>query len=124
MLVDELLVQSRGLTEAYDTFHSYSRLQMFLLVFPDAFIIDNNIGGDRQWQVTWRVGRPRPLDKSVFIAFIRIGVGHQGQIVEAMGVMGSILGHGTEDISEVATYSDSHWDEGGVLSTVTSRAQQ
>jgi hypothetical protein len=39
-------------------------------------------------------------------------------------VMGSILGHGTEDILEVATYSDSHWDEGGVLSTVTSRAHQ
>jgi hypothetical protein len=39
-------------------------------------------------------------------------------------VMGSILGHGTEDILEVATYSDSHWDEGGVLSTITSRAHQ
>jgi hypothetical protein len=37
-------------------------------------------------------------------------------------VMGSILGHGTEDISEVATYSNSHWDEGGVILTVTSRA--
>jgi hypothetical protein len=39
-------------------------------------------------------------------------------------MMESILGHGTEDISEVATYSDSHWDEGGGLSTVTSRAHQ
>jgi hypothetical protein len=58
------------------------------------------------------------------IAFIRIGMDHQRQTVEAMGVMGSILGHGTEDISEVVTYSDSHWDEGGVLSTVTSRADQ
>jgi hypothetical protein len=38
--------------------------------------------------------------------------------------MESILGHGTKDISEVATYSDSHWDEGGVISTVTSRAHQ
>jgi hypothetical protein len=35
-----------------------------------------------------------------------------------------ILGHGTEDISKVATYSDSHWDEGGGLSTITSRAHQ
>jgi hypothetical protein len=39
-------------------------------------------------------------------------------------MMESILCHGTEDISEVATYSDSHWDEGGVISTVTSRANQ
>ena len=39
-------------------------------------------------------------------------------------MMGSILVHGTKYISEVATYSDSHWGEGGVLSTVTSRAHQ
>jgi hypothetical protein len=37
-------------------------------------------------------------------------------------MMGSILGHGTEDILEVATYSNSHWDEGGVILRVTSRA--
>jgi hypothetical protein len=122
--MDELLVKSFGLTKAYDTFQSYSWLQIFMIAFPDTFIIDNSTGGARQWQGTWRVGRPRPLDRSVLIAFIRIGVDHQGQTVEAMGVMGSILGHGTEDISEVATYSDSHWDEGGVLSTVTSRAHQ
>ena len=36
----------------------------------------------------------------------------------------SILGHGTEDVSEVVTYSDSYWDEGGVILTVTSRAHQ
>jgi hypothetical protein len=70
-----------------------------MIAFPDTFIIDNNTGGARQWQGTWRVGRPRPLDRSVLIAFIRIGVYHQGQTVEAMGMMGSILGHGTEDIS-------------------------
>jgi hypothetical protein len=39
-------------------------------------------------------------------------------------VIESILGHGTEDISEVATFSESHWDEGGGLLTVTSRAHQ
>ena len=49
---------------------------------------------------------------------------HQGKIVEALSVLESILGHGTEDISEVSTYSVSHWDEGGGLSTVTSRAHQ
>jgi hypothetical protein len=44
VLVDELLVESLGLTKAYDTFQFYSRLQMFLLAFPDTFIINNSIG--------------------------------------------------------------------------------
>ena len=39
-------------------------------------------------------------------------------------MMESILGHGTKDISNVATYSDSHWDEDGGLPTVISRAHQ
>jgi hypothetical protein len=122
--VDELLVKSLGLTKAYDTFESYCGLQIFMIASPDTFIIDNSAGGARQWQGTWRVGKLRPLDRSVLIAYSRIGVGHQGQIVEALGVMESILGHGTEDISEVASYSNSHCDEGGGLSTVTSRAHQ
>ena len=58
------------------------------------------------------------------IAYIKIGVDHQAQTVEALGMMASILGHGTKDISKVATYSDSHWDEGGVILTVTGRAHQ
>jgi hypothetical protein len=45
--MDELLVESLGLTKACDTFQSYSQLQMFLLAHPDTFIIDNNI---RPWQ--------------------------------------------------------------------------
>jgi hypothetical protein len=81
-----------------------------MIAFPNTFIIDNNTRGARQWLGTWRVGRPRPLDSGVLIAFIRIGVDHQGQTVEAMGVMESILGRGMEDILEVSTYSDSHWD--------------
>jgi hypothetical protein len=39
-------------------------------------------------------------------------------------MMESILGHGTKDISEFATCSDSHWDEGGVILTVTGRAHK
>jgi hypothetical protein len=124
VLVDDLLVQSWGLTKAYDTFQSYSWVQIFMIAFPDTFIIDNSIGGARQWQGTWRVGRLRPPDRSVLIAYNRIGVDHQGQTVEVLGVMESILGHGTEDNSEVATYSDSHWDEGGRISTVTIGAHQ
>jgi hypothetical protein len=58
------------------------------------------------------------------IAYNRIGVDYHRQTVEALGVMESILGHGTKDISEVATYSNSHWDEGGSISTVTSRENQ
>jgi hypothetical protein len=60
----------------------------------------------------------------VLIAYNRIGADHQGKTIEALDVMESILGHETEDISEFAIYSDSHWDEGGGISTVTSRAHQ
>jgi hypothetical protein len=63
--VDELLVKSFGLTKAYDTFQSYSWLQIFMIAFPDTFIIDSNTGGARQWQGAWRVGRLRPPDRSV-----------------------------------------------------------
>jgi hypothetical protein len=95
-----------------------------MIAFPDTFIIDDSTGGARQWQGTWRVGRLRPPNRSVLIAYSKIGVDHQGQTVEALSVMESILGHGTKDISEVATYLNSHWDEGGGLSTVTSKAHQ
>jgi hypothetical protein len=95
-----------------------------MIAFPDTFIIKNNIGGARQWQWTWRVGRLRPPDRSVLITYSRIGVDHQGQTVEVLGVMESILGHGIEDKLEVSTYSDSHWDEGGRISIVTSREHQ
>jgi hypothetical protein len=76
VLVDELLVKSLGLTKAYDTFQSYIWLQIFMVAFPDTFIIDNNAGGARQWQGTWRVGSLRPPDRSVLIAYSKIGVGH------------------------------------------------
>ena len=79
VLVDELLVQSWGLTKAYDTFQSYSWVQIFMIAFPDTFIIDNCIGGARQWQGTWRVGRMKPPDRSVLIAYSKIGVDHQGR---------------------------------------------
>jgi hypothetical protein len=97
---------------------------MFLLAFPDTFIIDNNIGGDRQWQGTWRVGRPRPPDRSVFIAYRRIAVDHQRQTVETLGVMVSMLGRGITAISEGDTDSDSHWDEDGALPTVISMTHE
>jgi hypothetical protein len=38
--MDVLLVESLGLTKACDTSQSYSQLQMFLLAYPDTFIID------------------------------------------------------------------------------------
>jgi hypothetical protein len=46
---DELLVESLGLTKAWDAFHSYSQLQMSLLPFPDTFIMDSSMRRDRQW---------------------------------------------------------------------------
>jgi hypothetical protein len=118
------LVKSLGLTKEYDTSQAYRRLQLFLLAILDIFIIDNNIGGDRQCQGTWRVDRQRPPDRSDFITYYRIGEDHQRQTVEALGLMESILGHGTEDILEVDTDSDSHWDEDGGLPTVISMAHQ
>jgi hypothetical protein len=47
--MDELLVESLGLTKACDTSQSYSQLQMFLLACSDTFIIDNNMRRDRPW---------------------------------------------------------------------------
>jgi hypothetical protein len=122
--VDELLVESLGLTKVYDTFQSYSRLQICLLALFDTFIIDSSAGGDRQGQGTWRVGRPRPPDRRVFIAYNNIGVDHQRQTVETLGVMVSILGHGIADISEGDTDSDSHGDEHGGLPTVISMTHE
>ena len=88
---------------------------VFLLAFPDTFIFDNNVGGDRQWQRTWRVVRPRPHDKSAFTAYNRIGVDHHRQTNETWCVMVSILGHGIADISE--------GEHGGLL-TVINRIQE
>jgi hypothetical protein len=122
--VDEFLVKSLGLTKVCDTSQSYRRLQLFLLTCPDTFIIGNNIGRDIQWQGIWRVGRKRPPDKSFFITYSMIGVDHQRQTVEALDVMESILGHGTEDTSKVHTDSKSHWDEDGGIPTVILMAHQ
>jgi hypothetical protein len=77
--MDELLVESLGLTKACDTFQSYSQLQMFLLAFPDTFIIDNNMRRDRQWLRTWGVARPRPPDMSIFTTSSRIEVDRHRQ---------------------------------------------
>jgi hypothetical protein len=41
--MDELLVESLGLTKACDAFQSSSQLQICLLPFSDTFIIDNNM---------------------------------------------------------------------------------
>jgi hypothetical protein len=90
--MDELLVESLGLTKACGIFQSYSQLQMFLVAFPDTFIIDNNMRRDRQWQRAWRVCRPRPHDKSIFTASSRIEVDCHRQPVETWCVMVSIIG--------------------------------
>jgi hypothetical protein len=122
--VDELLVESLGLTKAYDTFHSYSQPQMFLLAIPNTFIIDNSMRRDRQRQRTWRVGRPRPSDMSDFTAYSRIGVDHHRQTVETLCVMVSIIGQRIADISEGNTDTDSHEDEHEGLSTLISMTHE
>jgi hypothetical protein len=56
------------------------------------------------------------------MAYNRIGVDHQRQTVETLGVMLSIIGHGMADISEGDT--DSGEDENGRLPTVISMTHE
>jgi hypothetical protein len=109
--MDELLVESLGLTKACDTSQSYSQLQMFLLACPDMFIIENNMRRDRPWLAAWRVSRPRLYDRSDFTAYSRSEVDRVRQTVETWCVMVSI-------IDQVMT------DERNGLPTVISPAQE
>jgi len=84
-----------------------------MLAFPDTSIIYNNIGEDIHLHGTLRVVRQRPPDKGYFIICNKIGEVHTSQSNEALGVMESILGHGTEDIPEVDIGSESQRDEDG-----------
>jgi hypothetical protein len=89
--MDELLVESLGLTKACDTSQSYSQLQMFLLSYPDTFIIDISMRRDRPWLGAWRVSRPRLYDRSTFMAYSRSEVDCVRQTVETWCVMVSII---------------------------------
>jgi hypothetical protein len=93
VLVDVLLVESLGLTKPSGIFHSYGQLQIFLLAFPDMFIIGNNMRRDRQWLRTWGVARPRSPNMSVFTASSWIEVDRHSQPVETWCMMVSIIGH-------------------------------
>ena len=64
---------------------------MFLLAFPDTFIIDNNMRRDRPWLGAWRVSRPRLYDRSTFTTYSRPEVDHVRYIVETWCVMVSII---------------------------------
>jgi hypothetical protein len=97
---------------------------MFLLAFPDTFIIDNNVMEDRQWQRTWRVGRSRPLDRRVHMAHNNIGVDHKRETIETLCMMINILGHGIAYISEGNTDPNSHGDEHGGILTVSTMTQE
>jgi hypothetical protein len=90
--IDELLVESPGLTKEGGIFQSYSQLHMLLLSFPDTLIIDNNMRRDRQWLRTWRVVRPRPPDRSTFTTYNRSDVDRVRQTVETLCMMVSIIG--------------------------------
>jgi hypothetical protein len=95
--MDELLVESLGLTKACDTSQSYSQLQMFLLACPDTFIIDNSMRRDRPWLRAWRVSRPRLHDRSTFTTYSRSEVDRVRQTVETWCVMVSIIDQVTTD---------------------------
>jgi hypothetical protein len=87
----DILVESLGLTKACDVLQAYNQLQMFLLAFPDTFIMSNNMRRDRQWLRTWGVTRLRPPDMSAFTAYNRTEVDHVRQTVETLCVMVSII---------------------------------
>jgi hypothetical protein len=89
--MDEILVESLGLTKACDAFQSYSQQQMFLLARPDTFTIDNRMRRDRSWLRAWRVSRPRLHDRSTFTAYSRSEVDRVRQTVEIWCVMVSII---------------------------------
>jgi hypothetical protein len=89
--MDELLVESLGLTKVSGTSQSYNQLQMFLLVYPDTFIIDNNMRRDRPWLGAWRVSRLRLYDRSTFTAYNMSEVDRVRQTVETWCVMVSII---------------------------------
>jgi hypothetical protein len=92
VLVDAILVESLGLTKTCGIFQSYGQLQIFLLAFPDTFIIGINMRRDRQWLRTWGVARPRSLDMSVFTASSRIEVDRHRKLVETWCMMVTIIG--------------------------------
>jgi hypothetical protein len=89
--MDELLVESLGLTKACDAFKSYSQLQMFLLACPATFIIDNNMRRDRPWLRAWGVSSSRLHDMSTFTTYSRAEVDRVRQTVETWCVMVSII---------------------------------
>jgi hypothetical protein len=89
--MDELLVESLGLTKAFDTSQSFSQLQMFLLACPDTFIIDNSIRRNRPWLGAWRVSRPRLYDRSTFTAYSSSEVDRVRQTFETWCLMVSII---------------------------------
>jgi hypothetical protein len=90
--VDVLLVESLGLIKTGGIFQSYGQLQMFLLSFPDTFIIGNSMRRDWPWLRTWGVARPRPPDRSIFTASSQIEVDRHRQLVETWCMMVSIMG--------------------------------
>jgi hypothetical protein len=109
--MDELLVESLGLTKACDAFQSYSQLLMFLLACPSTFIIDNSMRRDRLWLRAWRVSRLRLHDRGTFTAYNRSEVDCVRQTIETWYVTVSL-------IDQVMT------DEHRGLQTVISPAQE
>jgi hypothetical protein len=89
--MDELLVESLGLTRACDAFQSYSQLLMFLLACPSTFIIDNSMRRDRLWLREWRVSRLRLHDMGTFTAYSRSELDCVRQTIETWYVTVSLI---------------------------------
>jgi hypothetical protein len=64
---------------------------MFLLFYPDTFIIDRNMRRDRPWLEAWRVSRLRLYDRSTFLAYSRSKVDRVRQTIDTWCVMVGII---------------------------------
>jgi hypothetical protein len=70
---------------------------MFLLAYPDTFIIENNMRRDRSWMGERRMSRPRLHDRSTFTAYGRSKVDRVRHAIETWCVMMSIVDQWMKD---------------------------
>jgi hypothetical protein len=118
--MDELLVESWGLTKACDAFQSYSQLQMSLLACPDTFIIDSSMRRDRLWLGAWRVSSPRLHNMSTFMAYsrsevdrVRLSIIDQEMTDERRGIP-TVIRPAQEQLAEIGSdkLPSFPWDPG------------
>jgi hypothetical protein len=81
-------------------FSPIGQLQMFLLSFPETFIIGSSMRRDWLWMRTWGVARPIPPERSIFTTSSWIEVDRHRKLVETWCLMVSIMAPEIEDEHE------------------------